>query len=93
MVPRISLNVSGLAIILGFILLAVAARKARLLGRFRAVCLACTGLLPVGFISAFLPISAVGFIGCAIALAPLGTQWLRIRSQGTALHDGRVLSS
>jgi hypothetical protein len=87
MVPRISLNVSGPAIILAFILLAVAARKAGLLGRFRAVCLAATGLLPFGFIGAFLPISALGFVGCAIALAPLGVRWLRDRTPSPAAHQ------
>jgi hypothetical protein len=84
MVPRISLNISGPAIILAFILLAVAARKAGLMGRFRAVCLAATGLLPFGFIGAFLPISALGFVGCAIALAPLGLRWLRAGSPSPA---------
>jgi hypothetical protein len=84
MVPRISLNISGAAIVAGFILLAVAANRAGLLGRTRAVCLACTALLPFGFISAILPISAAGFIGCSIALVPLGLSWLRTRTDAVS---------
>ncbi len=77
MVPRISLNISGPAIIAGFILLAIAAHHAGLLGRTRAVCLALTALLPFGFIAAVLPISAAGFVACAIALVPIGASLLR----------------
>ncbi|MBB2890785.1 hypothetical protein [Flexivirga oryzae] len=77
MVPRISLNVSGPAIILGFIALAVAAHGAGLFGKPQAICFALTALLPVGFIAAVLPVSAVGFAACAVALVPLGRSLLR----------------
>lgn len=77
MVPRISVNLSGPAIILGFILLAVAARRAGLFSISQAVCFGLTALLPVGFIAAVLPVSAVGFAACAVALVPLGRTLLR----------------
>lgn len=77
MIPRISMNIVPIAIVGGFIVLAVAAHRAGLLGRTRAVCLALTALLPVGFIAAVLPISGVGFIACTVALAPLGVALLR----------------
>ncbi len=77
MVPRTIMNITGPAIIVGFITLAVAARRAGLLGKGAAICFACTALLPIGFISAVLPISAIGFIACSVALVPLGLGLLR----------------
>lgn len=77
MVPRISLNLTGPAIALGFICLAVAAHRAGLFGTAKAVSFGLTALLPVGFLTAVLPISAAGFAACAIALVPMGRELLR----------------
>ncbi|HET7173580.1 MAG TPA: hypothetical protein VFI30_04810 [Nocardioidaceae bacterium] len=77
MVPRVSINISGLALIVGFISLAIAAYRAGLLDRVRAVCFGLAALLPVGFISAVLVVSAIGFAACAVALVPLGLAVLR----------------
>jgi hypothetical protein len=82
MVPRISVNLSGPAIVLGFVCLAVATYRAGLLSKVRAVCLALTALLPIGFIGAVLPVSAVGFVACSVALVPLGLALLRGEQPG-----------
>ncbi len=77
MVPRTTANISGPLLVVGFITLAVAVHRAGLMSRLRAVSLGLTALLPIGFIAAFLPISAVGFAFCSIALVPLGASLLR----------------
>lgn len=76
-IPRSIMNVSGPALVIGFLLLAVAAFRAGVLDRARAVCLGATCLLPFGFISGYLAISLVGALGAAIALVPLGIRLLR----------------
>lgn len=76
-IPSTIVNVSGPALILGFILLAVGAAKSGLLSRSRSVALGLTALLPVGFISGFIVLSAIGFALAAIALVPLGLSALR----------------
>lgn len=77
MVPRTTVNISGPLLVVGFVALAVAVRRAGLMSRFRAISLGLTALLPIGFIAAFLPISAIGFAFCSIALVPVGTSLLR----------------
>lgn len=77
MIPRISLNIVAPAFLAGFITLSLAAYRAGVFGRFRAICFAGTLLLPAGFISGILLFSAAGFLACTIALAPLGVALLR----------------
>jgi hypothetical protein len=72
MVPRISLNICGLGLLVGFITLAIAAYRAGLLAKMPAILFGFTALLPIGFIGSVLPVSAVGFVACAVALVPLG---------------------
>lgn len=72
MVPRISLNICGLGLLVGFITLAIAAYRAELLAKMPAILFGFTALLPIGFIGSVLPVSAVGFVACAVALVPLG---------------------
>ncbi len=79
-IPRLVLNVSGPAIVVGFILLAIATVTSGLLDRPRAVALGLTALIPFGFISGYLVISLVGFAGTAVALVPLGIRVLRNRA-------------
>jgi hypothetical protein len=76
-IPRSIMNVTGPALIIGFVLLAIAVAKAGVLDRNRAVCLGITALIPFGFISGHLVISLIGFAGTAIALVPLGVGMLR----------------
>jgi hypothetical protein len=78
-IPRTIMNLSGPALVVGFLLLAVAAAKAGVLDRARAVCLGLTVLIPVGFVSGHLVIATVGFAGTAVALVPLGVRLLRGR--------------
>lgn len=78
-VPRTVMNVTGPALVVGFVLLGIAAAKAEVLSRLRAGCLGATALIPFGFISGHLAISLVGFAGAAIALVPLGVHLLRRR--------------
>lgn len=73
-IPSVIMNVSGPALVFGFILLGVAAYKSGVLGKGRAIALGVTCLLPFGFISGYLVISAIGFLGLAIALVPLGAR-------------------
>ncbi|MGH9087254.1 MAG: hypothetical protein ACRDYZ_03965, partial [Acidimicrobiales bacterium] len=76
-IPATIMNVSGPALIIGFILLAVGAAKVGLLPRSRAVALGLTALLPVGFISGYIVFSVIGFAFGAVALVPLGVAALR----------------
>ncbi|MGH3509356.1 MAG: hypothetical protein ACRDPI_03910 [Nocardioidaceae bacterium] len=76
-IPRSVMNVSGPALVIGFVLLGIAVAKAGVLGRARAVCLGVTAIIPAGFISGHLVISLIGFLGTAIALVPLGVELLR----------------
>ncbi|HET7304560.1 MAG TPA: hypothetical protein VFJ12_08450 [Segeticoccus sp.] len=78
-IPRTVMNVTGPALVVGFVLLAVAAARTEVLSRLRAGCLAATALIPLGFISGYLAISLVGFAGTAVALVPLGIEVLRRR--------------
>jgi hypothetical protein len=78
-IPRTVMNVTGPCLLVGFILLAVASAKAGVLGRPAAVALGMTALIPFGFISGYLVISLVGFLGTAVALVPLGLALLRHR--------------
>jgi len=76
-IPSTVMNVSGPALVVGFVLLAVAAAKAGVLGRTRAIALGATCLIPVGFISGYLAISAAVFVLTGVALVPLGVRLLR----------------
>lgn len=78
-IPSTIVNVSGPALVAGFILLAVGAAGAGVLPRWRAVGLGATALLPVGFISGYIACSAVGFAAAGVALVPLGVGVLRHR--------------
>jgi hypothetical protein len=71
------INISGPALVAGFILLGVGARKAGLLGTARSVALAATLLLPFGFVFDVSPSATLGFVAMAIALVPIGLQDLR----------------
>lgn len=76
-IPGSVMNVSGPCLVVGFVLLGIAAAKADVLDRPRAVLLAATALVPFGFISGYLLFSAVGFACTAGALVPLGVRLLR----------------
>ncbi|HEX5475588.1 MAG TPA: hypothetical protein VFX12_13090 [Vicinamibacterales bacterium] len=76
-IPSVLVNVAGPALVAGFILLGVGAAKARVLPVWRAWALGLTCLIPVGFISGFIVISALAFACTAVALVPLGIRTLR----------------
>ncbi|MFC5665897.1 hypothetical protein ACFP3U_23305 [Kitasatospora misakiensis] len=71
----------NLAIMGGWILLAVGAWRARVLGPVRAVALAATAALPLGVLKGTTPLSVVAVAGLCLALVPLGV---------TVLRDGPV---
>lgn len=79
--PNTIVNLSGPALIIGFILLAVGTVKAGVLPRSRAACVGAAALLPLGFISGYIALSAVGFAAAAVALVPLGLRTLRSRTR------------
>jgi hypothetical protein len=76
-IPSNIINISGPALVIGFILLGIGAAKAGVLPRWRAWALGITCITPVGFISGFIVIAAIGFAGATIALLPLGLRLLR----------------
>lgn len=76
-IPSNITNVSGPALVIGFILLGIGAAKAGVLPRWQAWALGLTCLTPFGFISGFIVISAIGFAAAAIALVPLGLRTLQ----------------
>jgi len=86
MVPTTIDNVSGPCLLVGFILLAVGTAKSGVLSTPRSWALGVTCLIPFGFISGYIIISTIAFVGLAIAVVPLGIQVLRERSESPA-HD------
>ncbi|MER6999691.1 hypothetical protein [Streptomyces sp. NPDC000410] len=71
----------NLAIMGGWLLLAVGAWRARVLGPVRALALAATAALPLGVLKGTTPLSVVAVAGLCLALVPLGV---------TVLRDGPV---
>ncbi|HEX7738859.1 MAG TPA: hypothetical protein VF426_04345 [Marmoricola sp.] len=78
-IPRSVMNVTGPCLVVGFILLGIAAAKSGVLDRPRAILLGLTCLIPAGFISGHLVISAVAFACTCVALVPLGLRVLQTR--------------
>jgi hypothetical protein len=76
-IPSSIISISGPALVIGFILLGIGAAKAGVLPRWQALALGITCLTPVGFISGFIVIAALGYVATTIALLPLGLQLLR----------------
>jgi hypothetical protein len=76
-IPSNIINISGPALVIGFILLGISAAKAGVLPRWQAWALGLTCIVPVGFISGFIVIAAIGFVCAALALLPLGLRLLR----------------
>jgi hypothetical protein len=71
------MSVFSVAIMAGWIVLAIGAGRAKTLGWFRAAALAATALMPLGVLKGTTPMSIVAVLGLAIALVPLGIQVLR----------------
>jgi hypothetical protein len=67
----------SVAIMAGWIVLAIGAFRSKTLGWFRAAALAATALMPLGVLKGTTPVSIVAAIGLVIALVPLGIQVLR----------------
>lgn len=71
------MSVFSVAIMAGWIVLAVGAFRSRTLGWLRAAALAANALLPLGVLKGTTPMSIVAVLGLVIALVPLGIQVLR----------------
>jgi hypothetical protein len=71
------MSVCSVAIMAGWIVLAVGALRSGTFGWFRAAALAATALLPLGVLKGTTPLSIAAVLGLAIALAPLGVQVIR----------------
>lgn len=71
----------------GWVLLAVGAWRARLLGPGPAIALAATSALPLGVLKGTTPLSVVAVTGLAVALVPLG---VRVVRDGPAPSTGTV---
>lgn len=67
----------NLAIMAGWIVLAVGAWRARVLGLPRAIALAAMSALPLGVLKGTTPLSVVAVTGLVVALLPLGIRVLR----------------
>jgi hypothetical protein len=67
----------SVAIMAGWVVLALGAWRARVLGLFRAVCLAAMSALPLGVLKGTTALSIVAVAGLTVALAPLGVRMLR----------------
>jgi hypothetical protein len=76
-IPSSIISISGPALVIGFILLGIGAAKAGVLRRWQAWALGITCLTPVGFISGFIVIAALGYVATTLALLPLGLRLLR----------------
>jgi hypothetical protein len=67
----------SMAIMAGWIVLAVGAWRARVLGLPRAIALAAMSALPLGVLKGTTPLSIIAVVGLVVALVPLGMRVLR----------------
>lgn len=67
----------SVAIMAGWVVLAVGAARARVVGVVRAIGLGCMALMPLGVLKGTTPLSVVAALGLAVALVPLGVAVLR----------------
>jgi hypothetical protein len=67
----------SVAVMAGWVVLAVGAVRARVLGIVRAIGLGCMALMPLGVLKGTTPLSVVAVLGLAVALVPLGIAVLR----------------
>ncbi|MGW0431498.1 hypothetical protein ACWDV4_02950 [Micromonospora sp. NPDC003197] len=71
------LSALSVAIMAGWVVLAVGAWRARVFGPLRAIALAAMSALPLGVLKGTTPLSVVAVLGLAAALMPLGVRVLR----------------
>ncbi|MFE1469739.1 hypothetical protein [Nocardiopsis dassonvillei] len=71
------LSILNLAVLSGWVVLALGAWRTRVLGPVRAFALALTAALPLGVLKGTTPWSLVALAGLAVALLPLGLALLR----------------
>ena len=67
----------SVAIMAGWVVLAIGAWRAQVLGPIRSVCLAAMSALPLGVLKGTTTLSIVAVAGLAIALVPMGLKVLR----------------
>jgi hypothetical protein len=79
------MSVFSVAIMTGWIVLAVGARRSGTLGWIRAAALAAAAMLPLGVLKGTTPLSIVAVLGLVIALVPLGVEVLREGPRPSAL--------
>ncbi|GAB2946965.1 hypothetical protein GCM10027280_39730 [Micromonospora polyrhachis] len=82
------LSALSVAIMAGWVVLAIGAWRARVLGPFRAIALAAMSALPLGVLKGTTPLSVIAVLGLAAALVPLGVRVLR---DGPAPSAGAVV--
>lgn len=70
-------HVATAALFFGWIVLAIGAWRARVIGPVSAVALALTSALPIGVLKGTTPSSVVAAVGLCVALLPLGVRTLR----------------
>ncbi|GLX68930.1 hypothetical protein [Paenibacillus glycanilyticus] len=70
-------SILSLAILLGWIVLAIAAYRSKTLGLIRSIALALMSALPLGVLKGTTTFSIIAVAGLCIALMPLGIQVLR----------------
>ncbi len=83
------MSVLSVAIMAGWVVLAVGAFRSGTFGLVRAVALACMALMPLGVLKGTTPLSAVAALGLAVALVPLGVRVLR---EGPRPRPGRLVA-
>lgn len=81
-------NLTVPAILSGWVVLAIGAWRAGILGRFRATALGLTALAPAGLATGLIPIAVVAWLGMAVALVPLGLSWLNKEHQDSLTTSG-----
>jgi hypothetical protein len=77
----------SVAIMAGWVVLAVGAFRSRTFGLVRAIALGCMALMPLGVLKGTTPLSVVAAVGLAVALVPLGVRVLR---EGPRPRPGRL---
>lgn len=92
-IPSNVINLSGPALVIGFILLAVGAAKSGVLSRNRAIALGLASTMPIGFISGYIAISAIAFAFTSIATVPLGFQLLRLHEESGVPQMAETVAS
>ena len=83
------MSVLSVAIMAGWVVLAVGAFRSGTFGPVRAIALACMALMPLGVLKGTTPLSIIAALGLAVALVPLG---VKVLCEGPSPRPRRLIA-